>query len=534
MTTSHPAVGFIYFDSELAPTSPSPQDPDGCRGVLISPQYALTSADCIRFHYASPVTPPLAPPASPRPPSCGGDPSGYLPPIDPPRYGTDVLVLVDASGTRHEFTIDGVHVFGTRPQERTPSGRFTTDLALVRLRSAVPSSVATPLAMADRDPAPGALSTMFGGQLDTRFRSFNVGGGGGAQQRFDKGGPVIYGAANGGGAVWGVNSGITYAPLDSPTPFASIDTFASVPQYRKQIEDLMRQWSGAAEVGSNRYGADYDSSITASAELCAVACQADARCRAYSWVPGSNQCWRKDAASEGTPAPGLVSGLPTVSELGVNRWGGDYRPFVPGAPRAELCAAACGREARCRAWTYVAGDCNGNPNGTCWLKDSVPGTSACATCASGVVSRWAEVGYNRPGADVAWSSTTSAAACADQCKRDWRCAAFTYTGAAGTNCWLKDSVPGLVAGTGMTSGVRRGLEVGVDRPGMDYDTFTDSRLTPTVCQARCAQEAACQAWSYVMPTPPESVATCRLKSGVPGKVANRSSVSGIKGLEFLP
>lgn len=481
----------------------------GCTATLIAPRLVLTAAHCLSPAYTA--TAPVAGAA---------------------------FQFTDASGVARSYAVDRVRSFASKRFEYIPAGGFTTDLALLHLANAVPPSQAVPAELALQEPVAGSTATIFGFGCTDRtpasgggfkqYVTFSFGNATRALCWGDSGGPVVAGAVGGGGAIWGVNSDFNFVGgTDDWT-----DIFAAVPFYRKQLEALARGWDGANEIGIDRTGMDYAALSTASAAACRTSCQNDATCRAFTWVPGGSAgtCWLKSGVPEPRPAAnnGVVSGLASLYEPGINRGGSDYA--APSAPSAESCAAMCARDNACQAYTFVSS----GASGTCWMKNAVPAVSSCANCISGVIRREAEVGYNRPGYDYAVSSAASAQACADTCVRDDKCEAYTYTGFTGNNCWLKDAVPWAGAGAGMTSGVRRGLELDTNRAGGDYRSFTTTRLSPTVCQATCAQESACQAWTYVPPSSSASVATCWLKSSIPGRSTAVGIVSGVRGFELLP
>ncbi len=73
-----------------------------------------------------------------------------------------------------------------------------------------------------------------------------------------------------------------------------------------------------------------------------------------------------------------------------------------------------------------------------------------------------------------------------------------------------------------------GAQVGFDRPGGDYTSFAVRSGDPAVCALRCEREARCRAWSFNYPTG-EAGATCWLKSLVPQRLEEPSSVSGVRG-----
>lgn len=74
-----------------------------------------------------------------------------------------------------------------------------------------------------------------------------------------------------------------------------------------------------------------------------------------------------------------------------------------------------------------------------------------------------------------------------------------------------------------------GLEANTNRPGMDYKTL--SLKTADECLKACNMDPQCKAFSIEMPqnlsaTP---LPVCRLKNGVPAKVADNRFISGLKG-----
>jgi hypothetical protein len=104
----------------------------------------------------------------------------------------------------------GNQVGGTISQDNAPS-----DVALLRLSSAVPASVATPAAIASGWPAIGSVATLFGfgctnrngtGGGNKQFFEFTIGATTQALCPGDSGGPGVVGHFNENGAIWGVNS----------------------------------------------------------------------------------------------------------------------------------------------------------------------------------------------------------------------------------------------------------------------------------------------------------------------------------------
>lgn len=143
------------------------------------------------------------------------------------------------------------------------------------------------------------------------------------------------------------------------------------------------------EFGIDRPGMDYRSfNIAANPRLCQQACNTDHRCRAYTYVrPGvqgfSARCWLK----HGVPAPvrnmNCSSGRAPRIEVGVDRPGMDFANFNLAVADPNLCRAACYRDVRCRAWTYVRPGVQG-PTARCWLKHGIPFAGRSACCSSGI------------------------------------------------------------------------------------------------------------------------------------------------------
>jgi hypothetical protein len=97
--------------------------------------------------------------------------------------------------------------------------------------------------------------------------------------------------------------------------------------------------------------------------------------------------------------------------------------------------------------------------------------------------------------------------------------------------WVKLLGAGLVvmtAGQVMTVG-QVSAQVGYDRRGNDYTTFTIRNGDPAVCAARCEHDARCRAWSFSFPRTTDVAAACRLKNRVPERLADNCCVSGVRG-----
>ena len=72
-------------------------------------------------------------------------------------------------------------------------------------------------------------------------------------------------------------------------------------------------------------------------------------------------------------------------EKDTDRAGKDYKNFELSAPNPELCKAACEKDPKCKAYTYVKPGVQGQ-GAHCWLKSGVPKANKDQCCVSGVKS----------------------------------------------------------------------------------------------------------------------------------------------------
>ena len=75
------------------------------------------------------------------------------------------------------------------------------------------------------------------------------------------------------------------------------------------------------------------------------------------------------------------------------------------------------------------------------------------------------------------------------------------------------------------------VESGIDRPGNDYKRI---EMAPSItrfgqCQAACASDPKCKAWTFVKSGVQGPKAQCYLKSSVPNAFGNNCCTSGVKG-----
>jgi hypothetical protein len=72
-------------------------------------------------------------------------------------------------------------------------------------------------------------------------------------------------------------------------------------------------------------------------------------------------------------------------------------------------------------------------------------------------------------------------------------------------------------------------QVGYDRYGGDYASFTLRSGDPTQCAARCERDSRCRAWAFSYPATESINAVCWLKSRVTPRSLAPCCVSGVRG-----
>ena len=72
-------------------------------------------------------------------------------------------------------------------------------------------------------------------------------------------------------------------------------------------------------------------------------------------------------------------------------------------------------------------------------------------------------------------------------------------------------------------------QVGYDRWGGDYASFTLRSGDPATCAARCERDPRCRAWAFSYPQTESSNAVCWLKSRVTARTPASCCVSGVRG-----
>jgi hypothetical protein len=156
-----------------------------------------------------------------------------------------------------------------------------------------------------------------------------------------------------------------------------------------------------AQANFDRPGGDYQSSPVPTGDpvVCALACERDRRCRAWSFdyptdAENGAVCWLKNSVPErtrdnccvsGVRGAGVVEPRNVAIETAIDRAGGDYRTFdLKGGEGDEVCKAACAGDNKCRAWTYARpGYVGKEPH--CFLKKEIKPPHRRAGFISGVL-----------------------------------------------------------------------------------------------------------------------------------------------------
>lgn len=242
------------------------------------------------------------------------------------------------------------------------------------------------------------------------------------------------------------------------------------------------------------------------------------------------------AASLVLPALGVAQRL--SEEYGYDRVGDDYNSFETDS--LEGCQAACRKDDRCRAYTYLS------RKEECYLKKRVNPAQRSKDAVTGVKESrddgrddglTEERGYDRRGNDYTSFRARELSECKRACGRERRCQAYTFDTRNG-DCYLKDKVNRgerngiMVTGYKASGGGRpypdggggRGRlteEEGLDRRGDDYDSFRVRELSD--CKRECRDSSRCQAYTFIY-----SSRTCYLKSRINKAQGNRDAVTGYK------
>lgn len=129
------------------------------------------------------------------------------------------------------------------------------------------------------------------------------------------------------------------------------------------------------EAGQDRRGSDYDSFRVRDLSDCQRECRQDDRCRAYTFIRSSRECFLKDRVNSAQRNGDAVTGYKTddsysggggwrlTEEVGLDRKGNDYTSFR--VRDLADCKRECRQDDRCQAYTFISG------SRECFLKDRI-------------------------------------------------------------------------------------------------------------------------------------------------------------------
>jgi hypothetical protein len=156
-----------------------------------------------------------------------------------------------------------------------------------------------------------------------------------------------------------------------------------------------------------------------------------------------------------------------------DRPGSDITNFDLPEANPSMCEERCLHEGACKAWTYMTPNATQGPKARCWLKDAIPLGHTNNCCVSGLKVAVAPAGFSgmsgafdRPGGDFAGASfdipNGDPLLCQGECAGNSQCVAWAFAfkkklpyppiPPLPAQCWLKNSMPPLVANTNVTSG----------------------------------------------------------------------------------
>ena len=160
------------------------------------------------------------------------------------------------------------------------------------------------------------------------------------------------------------------------------------------------------EYDTDRPGGDYRNfdhwGPEPSHSYCTNACNAEAQCKAWTWVrpAGPNQparCWLKSTVPAAVSSSCCVSGVKElvlqpiikpglwVSDPGYDRPGGTYKTITLSKNAgAWNCWKHCKDDNKCKAWSWVKAGVQAPSNPVCSLKNTVPPKKSNKCCVSGV------------------------------------------------------------------------------------------------------------------------------------------------------
>jgi hypothetical protein len=303
-------------------------------------------------------------------------------------------------------------------------------------------------------------------------------------------------------------------------------------------------------------------------DLCAQECKDDPLCRAWTWVRRDVQgkkpvCYLKSHVPDAKPSDCCISGKLSrthkfigTQEPSTNLPGSDYLSAPLSRDDPGLCAAACGRDDQCLAYTYVKPGVQG-AQAVCYLKEAVPARATDQSCCTSGIKREALVVFDfLKDTDLRGQDyhdfavdTGGSGICEQACRADVDCRSYTYVKSTNATpegrCWLKNALPSGRSAQCCVSGVKRAggdaMNMGrgdFDRPGNDYHRFTpkvsDPSAQPSVCRDACGADPKCRAVTYVEPGVQGSDPWCYLKDQTSASGAvNKCCSSATKKAEWI-
>lgn len=127
----------------------------------------------------------------------------------------------------------------------------------------------------------------------------------------------------------------------------------------------------ALEAATDRPGADFRTLWATRSSDCALECQKDKQCQAFTFAPATSTCFLKNLVPPAVADASAVSGVRAGWELHTDLYGGDYSDFTLDGPLPQLCQAACEADSSCKAWTLRTWSPDGGDD-HCFLKNTVP------------------------------------------------------------------------------------------------------------------------------------------------------------------
>jgi hypothetical protein len=201
---------------------------------------------------------------------------------------------------------------------------------------------------------------------------------------------MLSGGRRGGAGTVNPPTGVSGGTAGAPRPPAGM-TGGTAPAVQAQRQ---APTSYQMEDKTDRPGGDYRDFELPNADPkgCAAACARDKDCKAWTYgKPGTGgekaRCWLKNEVPDPVANDEFVSGVKGGNaeglELNTNRAGFDFRDMELPKADPKACQAACDRDAKCVAWTYVKPGIQGE-RAHCWLKDQVPEPNEDENCISGI------------------------------------------------------------------------------------------------------------------------------------------------------